>query len=186
MLHRTVVLGAVVATVCAWAQESRGSLSGTVTDSSGAVITNVALKLQSVESGVAFTGATNSAGQYRFPLLNPGTYRLTAEAPGFRKFERGDILLHVNQSATIDIPMQVGAQSEVVVVTGQSPLLDTEKSDRGLVVDRRRIIDLPLNNRTPIMLSALSPGVLHSASQQHLVPYANSGLGREAMLLPLN
>lgn len=159
------------------AQESRGSLSGTITDSTGAVIASAPLKLSNVDTGVSFASTTNEAGQYRFLLLNPGNYTLTAEVPGFRRYERTGIVLQVAQAANVDVSLQVGSQTETISVTGTPPLLDTDKADRGMVVDRTRISELPLNNRTPIMLSSLSPGVLHSGSSQHLVPYANSGLG---------
>ena len=174
---RLILLGVAILSPPSLAQESRGSLSGTVTDATGAVVTGAPLRLANIDTGVVFSATTNEAGQYRFLLLNPGNYTLTVEVAGFRKYERRGIVLQVAQSATVDLSLQVGSQTETVSVTGTPPLLETDKADRGVVVDRTRISELPLNNRTPIMLSSLSPGVLHSGSSQHLVPYANSGLG---------
>jgi len=160
-----------------FAQESRGSLNGVITDSTGAVVSGAAVKLLNTGTGVVFSATANDAGQYRFLFLNPGNYTLSVEVPGFHKFERTNIVLQVAQTAAVDVSLQVGAQTETVSVTGAPPLLDTDNADRGVVVNRISISELPLNNRTPIMLSSLSPGVVHSGSSQHLVPYANSGLG---------
>ncbi len=174
---RSILLVVTILSPPSLAQESRGSLSGTVTDATGAVVTGAPLGLANVETGVVISATTNEAGQYRLLLLNPGNYTLTVEVAGFRKYERRGIVLQVAQSASGDLSLQVGSQTETVSVTGTPPLPETDKADRGVVVDRTRISELPLNNPAPIMLSSLSPGVLHSGSSQHLVPYANSGLG---------
>jgi hypothetical protein len=158
------------------AQESRATLSGSVTDSSGAVVVGATLKLSNVDTNVFLTTITNTAGQYRFLFVNPGNYKLNAEMAGFKSFERSNLALHVNQSATIDITLQVGEHSETVTVSTEAPLLETEKVDRGLVVDKKRITDLPLNVRNPIMLAALSTGIVHTGGQAHLNPFSNSGI----------
>ncbi|MBI4875724.1 MAG: TonB-dependent receptor [Acidobacteria bacterium] len=158
------------------AQETRATLSGTVSDSSGAVIVGAALKLANAATGVVFPATTNSAGQYRFLFVNPGTYKLTAEMAGFKNFERDNIQLQVSQSATIDVSLQVGTRAETVTVSTEAPLLDTEKVDRGVVIDKRRITDLPLNVRNPIMLASFSPGIVQTGGQAHLNPFSNSGI----------
>ncbi len=158
------------------AQESRATLSGTAADPSGAVVAGVMVKLTNTATSVAFNTATNSAGQYRFLFVNPGVYKLTAEMAGFKNFERDNILLQVSQSATIDISLQVGSHAETVTVSTEAPLLDTEKVDRGVVIDKRRITDLPLNVRNPIMLASFSPGIVQTGGQAHLNPFSNSGI----------
>ena len=158
------------------AQETRATLSGTVTDPSHAAATGAAVKLANSNTGVEFNGVTSSNGQYRFLFLIPGTYKLSVQMPGFRNFEYGNILLQVGQSAVVDVTLQLGATTETVTVTGSAALLDTEKSDRGVVIDKVRITDLPLNVRNPIMLTALSPGITHTGGTAHLNPFSNSGI----------
>src|SRR5262249_9140492 len=115
------------------AQEVRASLSGTVTDSSGAQIAGAALALQNEQTGVRFTATTNQAGEYSFLFLNPGSYALTASMAGFRTFERSHIVLDINRAGGIDVTLEVGNQTETLTVTNETPLLDTEKADRGTV-----------------------------------------------------
>lgn len=160
----------------AQAQDTRATLSGIVTDSSQAAVVGATAKLTKVDTGVVLETISNSTGQYRFVFLNPGGYRLTLEMPGFQRFERSNILLQVGQSANIDVMLQVGSQTETVTVTGEAAMLETEKGDRGLVVDKVNITDLPLNVRNPIMLAHLSPGVTHTSGTAHLNPFSNSGI----------
>jgi hypothetical protein len=158
------------------AQESRASLGGVVTDPTQAAIVNARVRITNVTTGVVFETLTNDKGQYRFLFVNPGEYRLTVEQSGFRTFERSGILLQVGQTADADAVLQVGAMAETVTVTSSAPPLETEKGDRGVVVDKMRITDMPLNVRNPIMLTHLSPGVTHTAGTAHLNPFSNSGI----------
>jgi hypothetical protein len=160
----------------AYGQESRATLTGVVTDTSQAAIVAAKLTLTNTATGVVFTAASNEAGQYRFLFLNPGTYTLKVEVSGFRAFERSGIPLQVGQAAAIDVALQVGAMTETITVSSEAPMLDTEKSDRGVVVDKGRITDLPLNVRNPIMLTHLSPGIQHTSGSFHLNPFSNSGI----------
>ncbi|MBI4908487.1 MAG: TonB-dependent receptor, partial [Acidobacteria bacterium] len=160
----------------ALAQDTRGTLSGTVTDPSGAAVVGAAVKLSNVNTGVVFDVVTNTSGQYRFLFVIPGTYKLSVEMSGFRAYEYGGIQLQVGQAAVVDVPLQLGATSETVTVSSSAALLDTEKSDRGVVVNKVRITELPLNVRNPIMLTALSPGITHTAGTAHLNPFSNSGI----------
>ena len=141
------------------AQESRATLSGTITDPAGASIAGAKLNLTNVETGTPSTAESNQAGQYRFLFLNPGKYRLTAELSGFRTYVREGIELNTNQAATIDIALQLGTQAETITVGAEAPLLEAEKADRGGVVATRNLAELPIITRTPILLATLSPGV---------------------------
>jgi len=160
----------------ALAQDTRATLSGTVTDPTGAAVVGAAVKLSNVNTGVVFDLVTNTSGQYRFLFVIPGTYKLNVEMSGFRAYEYGGIQLQVGQAAVVDVPLQLGATSETVTVSSSAALLDTEKSDRGTVIDKVRITELPLNVRNPIMLTALSPGITHTAGTAHLNPFSNSGI----------
>jgi len=166
----------VLAAAAGMAQETRASLSGTVTDPSGAVAAGATLKLTNTETGVSFTTQSNAVGQYRFMFLNPGTYKLSASMPGFKSFERDNIQLHVAQAAGIDIVLEVGAMAESVTVSSELPLLEVEKVDRGIVIEKARIEDLPLSKRNPIMLANLSPGIISSGDPQHVNPFSNSSI----------
>lgn len=157
-------------------QETRATLSGAVTDPTGSVVTGARIRLTNRDTAVAFDATSNEAGQYRFLFLNPGVYRLSAEASGFKGFVRDNIELHVSQSAIIDVSLQIGQMSESVTVSSEAPLLESEKSDRGLVINHKTVTDLPLNIRNPIMLSALTPGIIHTSGTQHLNPFSNSGI----------
>jgi hypothetical protein len=162
--------------VAASAQESRASLSGVITDSTEAAVAGASVHLTNSNTGVCFRTTTTNVGEYRFLFLIPGIYKIKVEMAGFRALERTGIVLQVGQSAAINLSLQLGALSETVTVTGETALLETEKSDRGVVVDKRRITDLPLNVRNPIMLTALSPGITHTGGQAHLNPFSNSGI----------
>ena len=157
-------------------QESRATVSGTVLDQSGATVGGATLKLTNTETTITLTAVSNDTGAYRFLFVNPGTYRLTAEMSGFRTFIRENIVLSVSQSAVIDVGLTVGQSSESVTVTSEAPLLESERADRGLVIDNKTVVDMPLNIRNPIMLSALSPGIMHTSGTQHLNPFSNNGI----------
>jgi len=167
---------ALLFAIGASAQETRATLSGTVADASGAVITDARIRLTNQETAVGFDAVTNNAGQFRFLFLNPGTYRLSTEKAGFRGFIRDEIQLHVGQSAVVDVTLQIGQVADSVTITSEAALLDMEKADRGLVIDNKTVADLPLNIRNPIMLSVLTPGIVHTSGSQHLNPFSNSGI----------
>ncbi|MBM3754548.1 MAG: DUF1416 domain-containing protein [Acidobacteria bacterium] len=169
----TLLLTAGAAAV---AQDTRATLSGTITDPSQASIAGARVKLLNPSTAVEYNAVTSANGQYRFLFLIPGTYKLTVQSEGFRSVERGDIALQVGQAAVVDVALQIGATTETVTVSSTAALLDTEKSDRGVVIDKKRITDLPLNVRNPIMLTALAPGITHTAGTAHLNPFSNSGI----------
>ena len=158
------------------AQETRATLSGTISDATGAIVTEARIRLSNRDTSVGFEAITNKDGQYRFLFLNPGKYRLSTEKAGFKGFVRDGIELNVGQSAVVDLTLQVGQVSESVTITGDAPLLDMEKADRGLVIDNKSVADLPLNIRNPIMLAVLTPGIVQTGGAQHLNPFSNSGI----------
>jgi hypothetical protein len=103
--------------------------------------------------------ASDSAGKYILTLLPPGEYTLSVEAAGFRKLVQSGITLQINQQAQVDLTLQLGQVSETVEVTGQAPLLESESSSLGTVVNQQLVNQLPLNGRNFIQLATLSPGV---------------------------
>ena len=179
MKRQAQVLGLLLGlTILAAAQETRGSLSGIVTDGSGAVVARAGLQLTNTETGVVLTTISNDAGLYRFLFLNPGQYKLVASIGGFKTFERDHIQLNVSEAGTLPVVLEVGAQTERITVTAEAPLIEAEKADRGMVIDNKKVVDLPINTRNPIMLAALSNGITPtSGTTLDQKPFSNSADG---------
>ena len=145
----------------AWSQAFvNGSISGTVTDNSGAVMPDVSLTLTNLGTNATTKTQTSGKGIYQFLDLPPGSYSVEAEKTGFNSFLRQPITLEVSNAVHIDIALQVGSATQVVNVTGETPLLQPESSSLGQVVGSRATGELPLNGRDPLALVALVPGVV--------------------------
>jgi len=136
-----------------------GSITGEVTDPSGAIVPNVIVTVTNTETSVARTTATNTSGLYVFPDLVPGTYSVKVQTPGFRTSVKGGITLQVQQTARVDFALDVGEANQTVEVAANAALLTTENATVGTVIEEQRIEDLPLNGRSYFSLVALSPGV---------------------------
>ena len=161
----------------ALAQEARSTLSGTILDSSGSAVVGAQLHLTNVATGVTLSATSNELGQYHLLFVNPGTYRLTVEMSGFRTFVREDIVLTMGEAATLDVPLELGSQTETVTVKAQAPLLDAEKADSGMVVDQKNLASLPIIARVPNLLAPLTPGVVWTAPNYNsIAPFSNSAL----------
>jgi hypothetical protein len=142
------------------AQSESATITGTITDPSGALQTSAQVTALQEQTGARTQGLVTEDGQYSFPALRPGTYTISATAPGFKQSVRSGVVLQVNQSIRLDIRMELGSTTEQVNVVGSAPLLDTETSGRGAVIDTQKIVELPLNGRDYNQLALLSPGVL--------------------------
>src|SRR5437016_175889 len=143
-------------------QTSTATLIGIVQDSTGAVLPNVTVSVTNRERNATQLTRTNETGTYVLPALNPGNYSVTAESPGFKKFVREDVVIQLNQVARIDIRLDLGSIEETIEVKEAVPLLETEMSSRGSVIDRQKIMELPLNGRDYNQLALLAPGVAPS------------------------
>ncbi len=146
----------------ALAQQETATITGVVQDPSGAVIPGANVRLTNLGTNIASSTVTNEAGFYTVTHLKPGPYSVTVEKQGFKKFVQSGVTLQVNQAARLDISLQLGAQAEIVEVTAEAPLVETESANRGAVIDQRKIVDLPLNGRDYNQLALLSPGVLQA------------------------
>ena len=146
----------------AYSQVSTATLTGTVRDSTGAVLPGVTITVTNADRNTAQTTITNEVGSYVLPALNVGNYTLAAELPGFKTSVREGLTLQVNQVLRIDVELQVGTAEQTVQVTESASLLETETSSRGSVIDQKKIVELPLNGRDYNQLALLSPGVLPS------------------------
>jgi hypothetical protein len=143
----------------AQAQLYSGSLTGVVTDPSGAVIPGASVTLINVENGFTYTATTNSTGRYLLRPLPPSTYRLAVKAHGFKTYEQAGIVLTVNQSASANVSLQVGSALQTVNVSGRPPVLQTENATTGQEINRTFINDMPLVGRGVMDLTFLAPGV---------------------------
>src|SRR6185312_12942004 len=123
-------------------------------------IPGVQVTFTSLSTGEKRQATTRPDGRYQFVNLNPGTYGLSAEKSGFKRFSRQPIIIEVQQTVAIDIEMPVGAITQTVEVTSASPLLQPETSSLGQVVDQRLASNLPLNGRNVFNLVALAPSVV--------------------------
>jgi hypothetical protein len=146
----------------AWGQTSAATLTGIVQDSTGAVLPNVTVSATNTDRNTTQFTRTNETGGYVLTALNPGNYSISAELAGFRRFAREGVVIQVNQVARIDIRLDLGSVEEAVEVKAAGPLLETETSDRGSVIDRQKIVELPLNGRNYDQLALLAPGVTSS------------------------
>src|SRR5215813_4776997 len=142
-----------------YCQVATAELSGTVIDATGAAVPNAKVTARNVATNIERSTVTGTTGSYIVPLLQPGDYILSVEAPGFRKLVQRGISLQINQQAQIDLTLQVGQVSESLEVTAQAPLLQSESSSLGTVVSEKLVNQLPLNGRNFIQLATLSPGV---------------------------
>ena len=145
----------------AFAQYTTASLEGAVTDPSGRSVPAVNVTIQSEDTGLTRTVVTGEDGVYRFPALPVGTWRLRAEKPGFSTYVQAGIELTTNQAATQDIKLQIGAVSAEVQVTANAAMLNTETATLSQLVDQQRVVDLPLNGRTPQSLVFITPGAIN-------------------------
>jgi Carboxypeptidase regulatory-like domain len=163
------VLMLVPAGNAGWGQGITGSITGTVTDSSGAVIPGATVTIRQVETNAIHTTITSAAGTYDVTLLPPGHYNVKVQKTGFQSTEQRSIALAIDQTVESDLTLAVGSQEQSIVVTSAGPIIQTETSSVGDVVERQAIQNMPLNGRLSVMgLIALSPGVQGVGSQDQL------------------
>lgn len=141
------------------AQVASAEISGTILDASGAAVANAKVAVTNTGTNREHTTNSDAAGAYKVQLLQPGDYIVTVEAPGFRRLVRSGISLQVNQQSQLDLTLQLGQTSEVLEVSEQAPLLESESSVLGTVVNEKLVNQLPLNGRNFVQLATLSPGV---------------------------
>ena len=141
------------------AQIDTGGITGTVTDSSGAVIVGAKITLTNEGTGVAILTTSTSTGTYSLNQIRPGTYTLRAEAAGFQGFVANGVEVHVQQTLTIDVPLTAGAVNQQVTVTASTPLLQAENAAIGQTITSQTVNDLPLQTRDWASLAQLSAGV---------------------------
>ncbi len=158
----TVLL--VLSPVGLYAQETTGTIIGTVKDETGGVLPGVEVTSRNTGTGLTRTAISDDEGRYRIPQLAPGSYELRVELAGFRTALLQDIIISMAQQAVIPITLRVGEISEEVVVSAEVSLVETTTSNVGSLVDSQTIRNLPLNGRDFIQLAALQEGVVTPTS----------------------
>lgn len=158
----------LVLTLAAFAQSDRGTITGTVSDPTSAVVQNATVVAQNSGTGAQYQTTTTATGNYTLPSLPAGVYNVSVEVPGFKKFTQQGITVQVAQTARIDLVLQVGGASESVIVNADAPLLKTESADQSMTISRDNLNALPLNFgggggsmgaiRSPLNFIVLTPG----------------------------
>jgi len=168
------VLLAVILGGFAWAQEFRGTISGTLTDRSGAVIPGAVVIVRETHTGTVNRTTSDSAGEYVVPFLLPGDYTVTATGTGFETVTRNGIALQSQEHPIVDFKMPLGRTDQTVTVSGAPPLVDQANASVGQVISTQSVADLPLNGRTPAVLTELSVGVITTSAPGITHPFDNN------------
>lgn len=151
------------------AQVPTAVLTGIVTDQTGAVIPNVKVTATHTATNLSRSAVTDDSGTFRIAPLNPGPYRVDAEASGFKKATMPEVILEVAQQARIDVQMQVGDVTQTLEVEGRASLVNTESNLIGGVINESRVLSLPLNGRNFMELTTLTAGIAEGTGSAAIV-----------------
>ncbi|HBY58864.1 MAG TPA: hypothetical protein DEH78_03525, partial [Solibacterales bacterium] len=165
----------LLAAVTLSAQDTRGSINGTVTDDSGAAVPNAKVVVTNTATNVSVEAETSASGTYNVLYLLPGPYRVTVEVTGFKKLVREGLEVRVQERLTLDLRLSVGNVQESVSITAEAPLLEVSTATTGQVIDRRRIAELPLSEGNPMTLVQLAPGIVITGGFTSNSALSNSG-----------
>ena len=146
--------------VVGMAQSStHGSLTGTITDQQGAVVSGATVTLASAIAGADRTAVADTHGNFDFQSLLPGTYSLSVEAQGFKKAVARDIVVAVAQNTKVTVQLEIGLANETVTVTAAQEVINTASASLTSTINTRQVVDLPLPNRNPLQLAGLQAGI---------------------------
>ncbi len=166
----------------AWSQEVTASITGTVTDPSGAALPGATVTATSVERGLNYSATTNASGLYRITQLPVGSYTLKVENSGFAVAEYPAFVLTLNQVARIDTTMKVGQASETVEVTGAAPVLKTETTQVDTIINAATNDNMPLASRNYVQLTLLAPGAVSTDPSSFNNGNNTQGLGGRPLI----
>ncbi len=177
-----------------FAQETRGTIRGTVNDPNGSPVANATVQVLDASRGAKVSLTTNNEGLYTANYLFPGTYQIVVEATGFKKSVHNNVILQIAGAIQVDFPLEVGGATEMVNVTAEIPQLNTENASLGQVVDAQRIAELPLVHGDPYTLIGLSPGTAATGDPRldrpfeptHIVGFAVNGVRGNRMDLTID
>ncbi len=163
-IHSIVAILCLLTAGAVWSQDTKGTITGRVTDPSGSVIPGAQVVVTNSAMGTKSDLTTNAEGIYRAAALSPGIYQLEITASGFKKALRPDIELRVADRLDVNIALEIGASEQSVTVSTETPLLNAESASLGTMVDSKRVADLPLSYGNPFLLIGLSAGVTFNGS----------------------
>jgi hypothetical protein len=158
-------LSLTAAALLAWplaAQEYRATITGSITDASGAAVPNVQVDARNIDTSAVTSARTNEAGAYTIPFLLPGSYPVTATAPGFKQAVHPAVELHTGDKVQADLKLEIGVNTETVTVLAQSELLKTATASMGQTINTTETRDLPIMGRNTYMLADLAIGMYTS------------------------
>jgi hypothetical protein len=176
-------LAALLLAVSLDAQETRGRIAGRVSDTTRAPIAGASVTVADAARGTTVSASTNNEGLFQVSYLLPGTYQVTVELGGFKKYVQDNVLLQMNETRDLAIVLEVGGVEEAVSVVAENLPLNTTDGQLGFTVDSKRLAELPLIHGDPYKIMGLATGVTHSGAQRldrpyeptHIIGYAYDG-----------
>ncbi len=162
-LRVTFFVMALMFSAGAFAQGGNVAISGTVMDPSGAVVAGSNVTVTEKSTSIARTTTTNSSGQFNFPSLRPGTYTISVQATGFKQYLQ-DVALLADQIRDLDVRLEVGAASQQITVQESAVAVNTVSQELSQVIERSRLVDIPLNGRNAADLTLLVPGAVSAVA----------------------
>jgi hypothetical protein len=166
---------ALAISLATFAQEYRGTISGAVTDPTGAVIAGAKVTVTEINTGTKVDTVSENSGQYNAPFLAPGEYSIAVKMAGFKEFVRKGVNVGAGEHPVIDIRLDVGDASQSVEVTADAGILNTENASAGQAITTKEVEDLPLNGGTPMALASLSLGVIGTGQPGLIHPFDSGG-----------
>src|ERR687896_2383100 len=152
------------------------TLVGTITDNTGAVVPGASVNIVNTETQFVYNGETNAEGSYYVPNLNPGTYRITIQAQGFKRYVREGVILRTSEQPRIDVQLEVGAVTETINVTGAAPLLETETTSTGQILEGDTIVKIPVLQKYAFRVLLYLPST-SNINGQHVVGQRERAIG---------
>ncbi|MFZ1133179.1 MAG: carboxypeptidase regulatory-like domain-containing protein [Terriglobales bacterium] len=172
-----VLVLCLIGSTFAFGQGTGGRILGRVADSSGAVLANVKVTLTNEATGQSNESISSASGDYGFPQVPVGSYRLEFALAGFKSSVQKGVTVDLNQVVTVNAVLQIGETKETVEVTSEAPLVDTTSTQLGAIMDSRQVSNLPLNSRDTYQLLQLQPGVMSTVGSSNTIVYGSDSPG---------
>src|SRR5690242_5361890 len=155
-----LAISVLVLPLALFAQEFRGTISGMITDPTGAMVAGARVTVTETNTGTKIPTVSGASGEYTAAFLLPGDYEIDVQMQGFRGFSRRGVHVGAGDHAVIDVRLDVGDIATSVEVTADASLLNTDNSSLGQAISTKEVAELPINGRTPIMAATLAMGVI--------------------------
>jgi hypothetical protein len=173
---RSIAIGLALAAPAAAQTTGTATLVGNVTDPTGAAVVGAKVTVVNTETSFTSEGRTNPEGAYYIPYLNPGPYQVSIEAAGFKKYVRAGVVLRTNETPRLDVQLEVGSVTESIQVTGAPPLLETETSATGGILEGDTIVKIPVLQKYAFRILLYLPGTTN-INGQHVIGQRERSLG---------